>query len=703
MKQFYFLFLLIIFSFYSTKAQEIANINFNEIQSFEGTLWDEVIDNEILLHWDDPRQGEIICYQIIGHNNMMGYEIVLARLPGNVSSYRILEYYPIGCFFSWESSPLYLMAFYGDGEIAISESFSISVDPPRGIHNFSYSYSTENDYIKISWETQGIRPMYYEVFRNGEPFSPISNEFYCYDVEADICSLNTYSFLAFYEDGEELWLENILFVPPYDEEKIPYDFMYEIQDDNLVFFWESLHEEFGFEVDFQIKCNGENAFDINQTYSGMEIPLNEICPTISTKVIDEKLYTGRFCRYSLYVDYFGGEEMIFKAKEQPLYSFIYRLPAYFDYTVNGHTMYLSWWCDSSVGILPSYYQIMENGGIIDQIEGDETNYSISMDGGHCYAYRVFAVYEDETVLIAGYTNEVFVPVLLLPINFTSAIEENNAVLSWNFPIDSSQSLPPFQFKIQRNGQDIATISGDTFTYTDQELEPGTYTYRLFAHYSTGEVLEAENQITLIIDSLTYAEPTNLTYDIDYGGIILFWDIIEGDIEPSSYKIERNGNFIADVPSGVSAYYDTTAGFGTHYYRLFAYYEDSIMKVIPEDSLEVIILEFWEPIITGDNLVFSQYIIFDVEPAFQLSYTSDDNSVNLTWEMLEGSNVVNHYKIERNGNFLFQVDGHTFSFTDHALDFGSYEYVVMAYYTDDSFLTTVKRIVGRVFLTLFSCE
>jgi hypothetical protein len=137
--------------------------------------------------------------------------------------------------------------------------------------------------------------------------------------------------------------------------------------------------------------------------------------------------------------------------------------------------------------------------------------------------------------------------------------------------------------------------------------------------------------------------------------------------------------------------------------LFAYYGDNTIKIIPEDSLEVIIPEFWEPIITGENIVFSQHIVFDVEPVFQLSHTSDDNSVNLTWEMLGGSNVVDHYKIERNGNFLFQVDGNTLSFVDAGLEFGTYEYKVKAYYTNDSFLNHVTRVVGRVVLTLFSCE
>jgi hypothetical protein len=377
-------------------------------------------------------------------------------------------------------------------------------------------------------------------------------------------------------------------------------------------------------------------------------------------------------------------------------------PINFGYTIQNNNNVRLTWSMNPQGLTPSYYSIQRNNATIATLSGSTLHYTDQGLVVGNYTYRLFAHYSTGEVLEAGNTlNVTITKPKIQPTNFAYTLQnENNVKLTWSM---SSQGLTPSSYKISRNGTIIATVSGNTLTYTDQELEPGTYTYRLFAHYSAWEVLEAGNQITLTIDPLTYAEPKYLSYDMDNRDVVLFWDIFSGDIEPSSYKIERNGNFIADVSSEISVYYDTTAGLGTHYYRLFAYYGDNTIKIIPEDSLEVIIPEFWEPIITGENIVFSQHIVFNVEPVFQLSHTSGDNSVSLTWEMLEGSNVVDHYKIERNGNSLFQVDGNTLSFIDAGLEFGTYEYTVKAYYTNDSFLNHVARIVGRVVLTLFSCE
>jgi hypothetical protein len=605
--------------------------------------------------------------------------------------------------------------------------------PSKLLWSYHYYEPNQSEKVSICWKPLGISPAYYQLTFNGMqlilPDSILKYDFL--DLAAD--TMYNYTLTAFDANNQQLQVENqSVYIPRMNNLlQIPIDSIRVSRSDsasmktnsispimststqNITSYYYPSHILSNINIYI---CESNRMmlvwnFPEEEGWPRTELHYifrNDECiailPGSTLAFIDGPLPPGRYV-YKYLNFSVNGDFM-----EWPLAEFVLseHTPPYFnenfninitDYYLTGNNAVINWTSEGEQGII--FYNIFRNNECIDRISNDAREYIDKDLPPGVYRYSVWATthmgqwVEAENAL---YFNVTRVP--LSPTNFTYTIQnDTNVKLTWNM---SFNGLTPTYYQIQRNGVNIATISGSTLTYTDQSLAPGNYTYRLFAHYNTGEVLEAGNQITLTIEPITYAEPKYFSYDIDNRNIFLFWDLFSGDIEPSSYKIERNGNFITDVPFGVSFYYDTTAGFGTHYYRLFAYYGNTAI-VIPEDSLTVILLESWEPIITGDSIVFSQHIVFNIEPVFQLNYTSGDNSVNLTWEIVEGNNTVNHYKIERNGNFLFQVDGNTFSFVDAELEFGTYEYTVKAYYTDDSFLNHVARIVGRACLTLFSCE
>jgi hypothetical protein len=68
-----------------------------------------------------------------------------------------------------------------------------------------------------------------------------------------------------------------------------------------------------------------------------------------------------------------------------------------------------------------------------------------------------------------------------PINFTAVAEgENNVIVSWDAPAEGT----PESYSVIRDGEEIAVVEG-AFSYTDQGLYPGEYTYQVKAYYGEG--------------------------------------------------------------------------------------------------------------------------------------------------------------------------------------------------------------------------
>lgn len=82
-----------------------------------------------------------------------------------------------------------------------------------------------------------------------------------------------------------------------------------------------------------------------------------------------------------------------------------------------------------------------------------------------------------------------------PSNFDYSIENRNSViLSWNSPI----GFTPINYTIERDGNEIATVPD--LSYTDTELDSGTYVYKLKANYDNNLSVFAEEELTVVIEA-----------------------------------------------------------------------------------------------------------------------------------------------------------------------------------------------------------
>ncbi len=91
--------------------------------------------------------------------------------------------------------------------------------------------------------------------------------------------------------------------------------------------------------------------------------------------------------------------------------------------------------------------------------------------------------------------------LVAPSNFGFTVENgNDIILSWEAPaLPEVRSL--FGYKIQRDGQYIATImEAETLTYTDEAVEDGTHTYVIRSIYAPGGLSTPSDPIEIYINN-----------------------------------------------------------------------------------------------------------------------------------------------------------------------------------------------------------
>jgi hypothetical protein len=354
-----------------------------------------------------------------------------------------------------------------------------------------------------------------------------------------------------------------------------------------------------------------------------------------------------------------------------------------DYYLTGNNVVINWTSEGEHGII--FYNIFRNNECIARISNDAHEYIDKDLPPGIYRYSVWATthlgqwIEAEN---APHFNITRVP--LSPTNFTYTIQnDTNAKLNWRMSVNG---LTPTYYRIQRNGEYIATISGSTLTYTDQSLLSGTYTYRLFAHFSTGEVLEAGNSLSVEIEEIiVYALPTNVNYNMINNDVILTWDTIPagGNVFPSFYQIKRNGMFVWDLPPHKCRYYDSDVDAGTCSYELFAHYLDGTQ------------LRVGEPLAVTVN-EWKKERIYSLPDNY--SYSIDNNTINFSRETQDGEVLPISYQIERNGEIIKEFNGN-FSYTEIGLYPGDYIYYILEYYSEVSAVV----INGPVRVSINDCD
>ena len=124
------------------------------------------------------------------------------------------------------------------------------------------------------------------------------------------------------------------------------------------------------------------------------------------------------------------------------------------------------------------------------------------------------------------------------------------------------------FKVYREGEAIATLGADEYTYTDENVAMGYNNYCVTALYGTNE---SEMSCVEVAYMGPCTPPVSLTATQNNdGSVSLAWEAPE--IEVTGYKVYRDGSCINITDASTLTYSDVTTYNGSHEYCVAATYD-----------------------------------------------------------------------------------------------------------------------------------
>ncbi len=538
----------------------------------------------------------------------------------------------------------------------------------------NFAVQKEDSRAYLTWDLPGgaIRPMYYVIERNGVIIGETGENMY-YDDEEYESGIRIYKLYAIHDNG------TVFTVTTSSEEWTialsPTNFSYTIENRNNVVFTWSMHPQ-GKKPDYyQIRKNGNNIAVLQENVS---------------TYIDANVSIGTYV-YELYAYYDNGE--IKEAENRLTIEITPAIIENFTYTIEDYNNVLLSWEVPGNGVPPESYQIKKGEEVIAELPGGSRSFrDMDLEYG-TYIYRIIIRYANGYIVELESTLEVIIEEdgYALPINFIASVGGNNVALMWNILEEGKR---PRHYILKRDDIVIATLGNDTFLYYDPGLEIGIHEYHLYAKYRNDSIFEADESITVTINEITgeaYNIPEIFYYDIDTGGVILYWDIfeLETSISPQYYWIKRDDSILVEIPNNVFTYYDQSVEIGNTYtYTLWSGYEN-VSEIKTPEEITVTIKEISDNIVLDEGVVFLTHYLDDGVSEHYLapinfSHAIEGNNVSLAWELPERGIEPQYYELRRNGEFLIQIDGNLRSYVDYGLEEGTFVYVLSAYYDNGNF-------------------
>ena len=142
-------------------------------------------------------------------------------------------------------------------------------------------------------------------------------------------------------------------------------------------------------------------------------------------------------------------------------------------------------------------------------------------------------------------------------------------------------------------------------------------------------------------------------------VFLSWKVHRKNIQPHSFKIERNGVVIDTVEGNVLGYFDANLEPGKYVYELFAICSDTVISV--KANIEIPVIEYNTP--------------------SNFTYEIINNNVVLTWDALTDGMRPSFYRIVCNELVLCDLPSHKYRYYNANLDTGVYLYSLFACYSN----------------------
>ena len=219
------------------------------------------------------------------------------------------------------------------------------------------------------------------------------------------------------------------------------------------------------------------------------------------------------------------------------------------------------------------FNIYQNNALLATVDAAILSYEISAHG----IYYITSVYEEDESLPS---NSVDIIYYYSPTNLqVQILNEVNIRLIWNYPIDGGAELT--DYKIYRNGEEIAMIDGDDFIYNDEELPNGTYTYYVTAIYTE---VESEPTDTISADIESFSAPENLVVEVmNENDAYLSWEAPADMADAvTGYRIYRDGAELGDLNDDELAFIDNDLENDSYEYHVTALYDQA--ESVPSNTV-----------------------------------------------------------------------------------------------------------------------
>ena len=326
--------------------------------------------------------------------------------------------------------------------------------------------------------------------------------------------------------------------------------------------------------------------------------------------------------------------------------------------VNDNDVRLDWMPPSPVNPGLTGYRVYRDGLEISQFMNPVmTSYTDPNLPNGEYSYYLRALYSSG-LSNPGNTASVSVEHPYAPQNLSAAITGINSVeLNWDAPpLIRNRAL--LGYYLYRNDAVLAQIENPEATsYSETNLEQGTYYYQVSALYEVGE---SELSNTAMVALGVPEPPGNLQAVVNGSSVTLSWDQVTFSESLTAFKILRNGIVIATITDPLQlGYVDENLHNGNYSYTVRAIYSDTE---------------------SADSAAASVLIEVPYAPQ-NLSAVVDNDDVQLSWDMPDQVRALTHYFIYRNDVLIAGVfNPNATMYTDLNLANGSYEYRISAIYS-----------------------
>jgi type II secretory pathway pseudopilin PulG len=321
-------------------------------------------------------------------------------------------------------------------------------------------------------------------------------------------------------------------------------------------------------------------------------------------------------------------------------------------TVNSDSVTLAWSPGSS-GDTPASYLIYKNGALFATVVGTTTGYTDTSAGFGNFTYVVQAESSNGTLSQSISASLTISNTPGSPTNPTATVNGSTVTITWSAPTSGGA---PTSYLIYRNGVQVGSVSGSTYSYSDSGLTPSSYTYGVAAENSGG--VSATTNVPQPVSVIPVPDaPTSFSVTQQNYNAALSWNAPTGgpgDSTISSYIIERNGALLAIVPASQTTYVDTTVAPGSYSYSVAATNA------------------------TGTGASATASITLIEYPPTDLTNSIANAQVTLNWSPPTSGGSPQSYWVLRDNALIGTVGGSTTTFTDTTSSAGNtYTYGVEA--------------------------